>query len=217
MSRVVAAREGKSEPRHLARSPIGSSSGGEIVSVATPRTSNSNRYLVFMIVAGAHALAIGVLVGESRSVGLFTPTVVPLTAFILRRPARLRSPLARPRLKESTAAPITEPIILPAPVFPMRSGRGPIINWKAEAKRSVARILERKKRIGFGFPPGGESAITLGVPSAPSSHHAGESYRIGGGELIYWTTDHCYLVSDPPSPFLPEILQNARLTRPVCD
>jgi hypothetical protein len=71
-------------------------------------------------------------------------------------------------------------------------------------------------RISFGFPAGGKSALTLGVPSAPSPHYAGESYRTEGGEQIYWVSDHCYMVSDPPSLFEPDFLKNASLSRIGC-
>jgi hypothetical protein len=37
-----------------------------------------------------------------------------------------------------------------------------------------------------------------------------------GGEQIYWVNDHCYIVSEPPSLFLPEVLENARPSSTVC-
>jgi hypothetical protein len=188
-------------------------------SVKTLGTPNKNRYLAFVAVAGAHVLVIGVLLSRSRwMVSLSSPIVIPIRAFILTRPARPRSPIARPRLNETSVAPITEPITLapPPPAFAVRSPSGPAIDWQAEAKRSAAKVLEPSKRISFGFPAGGKSAITLGVPSLSSPHYAGESYRTEGGEQIEWTSDHCYVVSDPPSLFLPQILQNAQPTRSVC-
>ncbi|MGH8317559.1 MAG: hypothetical protein ACREUL_06215 [Steroidobacteraceae bacterium] len=182
----------------------------------TLRTPNKNRYLVFVVVAGAHALVIGVLLSKSRWI-LSSPTVIPIRAFILTRPARPRLPIARPRLNENPVAPITEPITVAPPAFAVTGPSGRAIDWEAEARRSVAKILAPRKRISFGFPPGGKSAITLGVPSLSSPHYAGESYRTAGGELIEWTSDHCYVVSAPPSPFLPQILQKATPTRSSCN
>ena len=92
----------------------------------------------------------------------------------------------------------------------------PAIDWKAEANRSAVKILEPSRRISFGFPPGGKSAITLGVPSPSSPHYAGEQYREEGGEQIYWLNAHCYLDSDPPSLFEPDFLKNAGVSRIGC-
>lgn len=182
----------------------------------TLRTPNRGRYPVLVAVAAVHALVIAVLLSRSRSVTLSFPTVVPITALLLKRPARPRSPLARPRLNETSAQPITEPITLAPPLPAIRSG-GPAIDWQAQMSASVAKALEPAKRVTFGFPPGGQSAITLGVPSRSSPHYRGESYRTEGGEQIYWLNDHCYLASDPPSLFEPDILKNARISRGGCN
>lgn len=179
-------------------------------------TPNRNRYLVLVAVAGAHALVIGALLGRSRSVSMSSPTVTPITAFILTHPARQHSPIAPPRLNETSPPPITEPITLAPPALPVISPSAPTIDWKAEVSQSVAVILQPSKRISFGFPAGGKSAITLGVPSASSPHYAGESYRSEGGEQIYWVSDHCYMVSDPPSLFEPDFLKNASVSRIGC-
>lgn len=145
-----------------------------------------------------------------------SPTVTPITAFILTHPARQHSPIAPPRLNETSPPPITEPITLAPPALPVISPSAPTIDWKAEVSQSVAVILQPSKRISFGFPAGGKSAITLGVPSASSPHYAGESYRSEGGEQIYWVSDHCYMVSDPPSLFEPDFLKNASVSRIGC-
>ena len=96
------------------------------------------------------------------------------------------------------------------------SGR---IDWNAAARQSAAATLERgkRKRISFGFPPGGKSAITLGVPSPSSpAHYAGESDRTASGETTQWTSDRCYIVSDAPIPWEPDVMKHARVTRGGC-
>jgi len=177
---------------------------------------NKSRYLIFVAVAGAHALTVGVLLGRSRCVSLSSPTVIPLTAFVLTRPATHRSPIPRPRLHASASPPLTETITLDPSFLPAVSPSRPAIDWEAQLKRSAARVLKPGKRIIFGFPTGGGSPIALGGPSPPSSHYAGEQYRTETGQHIYWMSDSCYMVSDPPSLFEPAFLEKARLWRRGC-
>jgi hypothetical protein len=178
---------------------------------------NKKRYLILAAVVGAHALVVGALLRRSRSISLYSPTTIPITAFLLTRPVRPRSPIARPRLKATSAPPITEPITLATPVLPVTSPSGPAVDWDAQGKRSVARILEPSNRISFGFPPPRESAIKLGVVPPLPAHYAGEQYRTEAGEQIYWVNNRCYLVSDPPSLFEPDFLNNARQSRMTCN
>lgn len=94
---------------------------------------------------------------------------------------------------------------------------GPAIDWNAAARRAAAAVLGRRKRKDFGFPPGGKSAITPGVPSpATPAHYAGESDRTPDGEITEWVSARCYVVSDPPLPGEPDFLKNARITRGGC-
>jgi hypothetical protein len=181
--------------------------------------SGKNRYFVLVTVAGAHALVLGVLLGESRNLRLSSPGGTPLTAFILMRPARLRPPWVH-RARGGGAAPIA-PLVAPVTIAPpaavaMRAN-GRAVDWEAAARQAAAAALERGKRISFGFPAGGKSAITLGVPSPSTpAHYAGESDRTPGGEVTEWISDRCYIISDPPVPGTPDFLKNARVTRGGC-
>ena len=181
------------------------------------RTPNKKRHLIFVAVAGGHALVIGVLINTSRLFSQSSPTTIPITAFYLTRPARVNLPLARPRLNLSSRPPFAPPISLALPALPLVRQSGPAMDWNAEVDRSVAKILKARRRISFGFPPGGKSAITPGVPSPSSPHYAGEQYRAEGGEQVYWLNDHCYMISDPPSLFEPDFINNARLARIGCN
>jgi hypothetical protein len=179
---------------------------------------SKTRSLVFVAVAGVHALVLAVFVGESPTLSLPSPAAASLTAFIVARPASRRPILAGPPHGESSppiASP--EPISLTLPVLTgMRSG-GRAIDWNAAAGAAAAAVLRRRKRITFGFPPGGKSAITLGIPSAPSpAHHAGESDRTPDGRDTEWISDRCYIVSDPPPPGEPDFLKHARVSRGGC-
>ena len=180
--------------------------------------SNRKRYFVFIAVAGAHAVILGVFVRTSRAIRLPSWTGVPITAFVLRAVHR-RAPIARPRLDQTPAllSPITEPITLASPPLPAQGQDTSATDWHAAAREAAATVLERKPRISFGFPAGGTSALTLGVPSPYSpAHHAGESERTGTGEVIEWTSERCYVISDPPSLAEPDFLKNARITHSGC-
>lgn len=176
-----------------------------------------SRYLVFLAVAGAHSLALAVFLGRSATVLLSSSTVPPLAAFLLLRPVRPRAPVARPRLNASfaPAVPVVEPITVAPPAPFAASPRA--IDWSSAAKRAAATVLQRGKRISFGFPPGGKSAITLGVPSRHTpAHYAGESDRTVAGEHVEWTSERCYVTSDPPVPGAPDFLEHARVSRGGC-
>lgn len=184
---------------------------------------NKRRYLVLAAVTGIHALVLGLLISSSRSLSLSAPGGTPLEAFILMRAARRHSPLAPPPLGATPAPiePIVEPITLAPPSAVATSPSGPAIDWNAAANRAAARAGTRalmpRKRISFGFPPGGKSAITLGVPSPHTpAHHAGETERIAGGGSIEWTSDRCYVESDPPTLGEPDIIRRARITHSNC-
>jgi hypothetical protein len=177
------------------------------------------RCLVVVAVAGVHALVIGVFLGESRALRVSSAAGTPLMAFIVTRRARPRQPFARPSLSESSApiVPLVEPITLAPPVAPASSASGQAIDWNSAARKAAAGVLGQRKRISFGFPPGGKSALTLGVPSPSSpAHHAGESDRTIDGQDTEWISERCYVISDPPLPGEPDFLKRARVTRGGC-
>lgn len=179
---------------------------------------NKRRYLVLAAVVGIHVLVLGMLFSSSRTLRLSAPGGNPLRAFILTRAARRHPSVGPAPLGErpSPIAPLVEPITLPPPAVAVtRNGRA--IDWSAAAKRAATTVLQPRKRISFGFPSGGKSAITLGVPSPHTpAHHAGESDRTPDGEVTEWISDRCYIVSDPPSPFAPESFRHAGVTRSGC-
>jgi hypothetical protein len=183
------------------------------------RSPGKIRYLVFCAVAGIHALVLGVLLRESLTARLSSLGGTPLAAFILRRPARPRSPAVRPSLSEKSA-PIemmTEPITVAPPVSPATAPSRPAVDWDAAARKAASATLETSRRVTFGFPPGGKSAITLGVPSPPSpAHYAGESDRTVDGEVTEWISARCYIISDPPPLGSPASLGHAGVTRGGC-
>lgn len=188
--------------------------------MAAVRMPTKTRYLVFVAVAATHAVVVAVLLEKFATMRLSAARGgVPISAFLVTRAARPRSPVVRPRLNESSApiAPVVEPITLaPLNSLVMRQG-GRGIDWNAAAKQAAAATLAPSKRISFGFPPGGTSAITLGVPSPHTpAHHAGESDRTSMGEHIEWTSDRCYVESDPPVPGEPDFLKHARVSRGGC-
>jgi hypothetical protein len=180
------------------------------------RPRNRNQWPILLAVAGIHGLLIRMLLDSPQWSSPSSPSVTPISAFILTYPVRPRPAIAHPRLNATAVAPITEAITLPPPALPATGPSGPAIDWDAQAKRSVARILKASKRISFGFPAPGDSAIKIGNDPPAPLHYAGESDRMEGGEQIYWLNDHCYIASEPPSLFEPDLLNNARLARLSC-
>ena len=178
---------------------------------------NKKRYFVLVAVVGAHALIIGVLLSASRAIRQSSSTGISMTAFILRRAAHLRIPIARPRLDAARVVPTVEPITLtpPAPAVLSPTGQA-AIDWDASARAVVAAALRPRKRITFGFPTGTSPIMRGAHPPDTSGHHAGDSYRIEGGEEIEWVSDRCYVASDPPPLWEPDILKRAAMTHTVC-
>lgn len=179
---------------------------------------NKKRYLAFFAVAGLHALVLAVLIRGSREFSLPFTRVVPIEAFVIIPALRRRAPGAPARLNASPppTAPIVEPITVPAPAIAPASPRSRSIDWNAAARRSAAAMLRRRRRISFGFPVR-VSPIMQGIPPADrAAHHAGESDRTVSGEHIEWTSDHCYVASDPPVAGEPDFLKRARVSRAGC-
>lgn len=178
------------------------------------------RCVTLVAVAGTHALAIGVLLDEYRTVRLAAPGGTPLSAFIVTHPVRRQLPVPVPARNASSAppiAPLVGPITLAPPAPIVTSPGSEPIDWSDAAKQAAAETLGRPPRRPFGFPPGGRSAITLGAWSSSSpAHHAGESDRSITGEDIEWTSDRCYVESDPPVPGEPDILARHRVTHSGC-
>jgi len=180
---------------------------------------NKRRYFVLAAVTGIHVLILGLLFSRSRTLSLATSGGTRLQAYILLRAARRHLPLAPPPLGATAAPiePIVEPITLAPPSAVAMSPGSRAIDWNAAANRAATQALAHHKRISFGFPPGGKSAIILGVPSPHTpAHYAGESDRMAGGGSIEWTSDRCYVESDPPMPGEPDIIKRTRITHSNC-
>ena len=207
----------RGEPNPVAGSHTWSSCREAMVEAL--RISSKSRYFVFLAVAGGHALVLAVLLYRSATTLLPSPAGTPITAFLLLRPAHLRAPPVPAPLNRTSVpiAPLVAPIAVAAPGPLMTSPGGCTVDWNAAAKQAAASALKTRKRISFGFPAGGESAITLGVPSRHTpAHYAGESDRTVAGEHVEWTSDRCYVASDPPLPGEPDFLKHARVSHSGC-
>lgn len=208
----------RTEPNHAVGSHTKSGWPRGEGGVEAVRMPTKTRYLVFVAVAATHVVVVAVLAGGTAMVRLSAPGGKPIAVFLVTRTARPRS-IARPRLDQGSApiAPIVEPIPLASPDSLVMRPNGRGIDWSATATQAAAATLTPSKRISFGFPPGGKSAITLGVPSPHTpAHYAGESDRTSMGEHIEWTSDRCYVESDPPVPGEPDFLKHARVSRGGC-
>jgi hypothetical protein len=179
--------------------------------------SNKKRPFVLVAVVGAHAVIIGVLIGASRGIRLSSSIGIGMTAFILKRAEHPRARISRPRLGDVTAlvTPRVQPITL-IPAFALMSPARHAIDWNASAKSAVATALKPQKRVTFGFPTAISPIMRGALVPDSSGHHAGDSYTIPGGEEVVWVSDQCYVASDPPVLWEPDIFKRAAITHTVC-
>jgi hypothetical protein len=181
--------------------------------------AHKTRYVAWVAVVGIHAVIIGVFFSSSRAVRPTSSTNPSMTALILRRAVHPHTPIARPRLGEASAplAPIVERVtLIPAPPAVIMNTASQAIDWNASTKSAVATVLRYRKPVTFGFPIG-TSPIMRGAHAPQlSGHHPGDAYRIEGGESIEWVSARCYIASDPPAIWEPQILERARVTHIVC-
>jgi hypothetical protein len=180
--------------------------------------ANNTRYVAWVAVVGIHAVIIGILFGNSRAVRLSSSSSPSMIALILRRAAHRRIPIARPVLDEAPApiAPIIDPATLSPPPPAVMSPSSPAIDWDDSTKAAVATALRYRKHIAFGFPTGTSPIMRGAHVPALSGHHPGDAYQLEGGESIEWVSARCYIASDPPAIWEPQILERARLTHTVC-
>ena len=177
----------------------------------------ARKSLLFVAVAGAHALVIALLISESHILHIPTPESVPILAFLVpaspRRRARFAPPaLGKPAMHAEpiTAAPITlalQGIEAPIPVPPP-------INWVRAAREAVHAVLRRRKRISFGFPKAGRAFRQLPTVSGrPTLDHA---YRLSTGQTVDRVTRNCYVESNPPPLGASQLVRQAQMSSVWC-
>lgn len=176
----------------------------------------ARKSLLFVAVAGAHALVIALLISESHSLRVPQPESVPILAFLVPASPRRRSRFAPPALgtRSAPVEPITAPITLAlqgieAPIPVARP-----INWVRAAREAVHAVLRRRKPISFGFPKAARGFRQLPAASArPKLDHA---YRLPTGQTMVRVTRNCYVESNPPPLGASQLVRKAQMSSIWC-
>jgi hypothetical protein len=115
-------------------------------------------------------------------------------------------------VRQSVSPPKLQPIepITPPPVsLPSFAGTpGNAVDWAAEAGRAADAATSGPKARAFG--PHAHTETQPAERQRDSPHFAGEEYTDQTGSHIVWTSDRCYLASDPALPGIPKGLNFSR-------
>jgi hypothetical protein len=115
----------------------------------------------------------------------FPPTKAPMVRAENTRPQHLSTDiaiaLAPPVLNSSSqSGPSSAP-----------NGRGPAVNWAAEAHRAVRAFEIRRDQ-----PPNSAISVSsLWDEWWPREHHAGDRFKTDSGDWIVWINANCYQVA----------------------
>lgn len=196
----------------------------------SPRQASSargRRALVIALVLALHAALLSLLLVSSRIPGARlagerAPSMVWLH-FPDERRSRLGPFPEAPALRR--IAPVrphehdAAPLAFPGFAAPAQVETVPRVDWWSEARRVVHDIAAAQATgaaAGSARESQASSGSAGGIWSEPPAHHAGEQYRTETGERIYWVSDRCYLVSEPPASAVADFLTVPRAPRTVC-
>ncbi len=178
-------------------------------------TARLRRYAVIVLVGGLHGLILFVMLTPHRlgerpddgdvtiSMALYSPPPVDTPRPRARRQNATAAAPPLPAMPESTAPPLAPP----APVADAHTA----VDWMAEEEK-VAGAYAAK----HGAVEAGAAVMSGTATTAASPHHAGESYTLSTGQKIVWTSDSCFLISDPPDLGTPNAFAHLAQARVGC-
>jgi hypothetical protein len=166
-------------------------SGFERMSVKALRPT-----VLFMVLA-LHLAALALLLAHSRTPNIVGPAEHAIQLVVLApvKPPKVRIENARPQHWSTNIAPALAPPALnssnqsgpgSAP-----DGRGPAVNWAAEAHRAVRAFEIRRHQTG-------NSALSVSSSldeSGSREHHAGDQMKTASGDWIVWINADCYQIA----------------------
>ena len=163
-----------------------------------PNPRTSSRPTIFFVVVALHAAVVALLLQSARSRHGNGPAAErPLQLLFL--PATKTSMVhvenVRPQqLSTNIAIALSPPTLNSSPQTGAGSatdGRGPAVNWTAEAHRAV-RAFEIRRNQGSNSALSVSSSLdALGA----SEHHAGDRFKTESGDWIVWINADCYQVA----------------------
>lgn len=154
---------------------------------------------VFLAVLALHLALLALLLRTSRNLNLAPATEQSIEVLLLP-PAKVppvRIENTRPQRLSTDVMIAFAPPALNSPSEPGSSaapdGRGPAVNWTAEAHRAVRAFEIRRDQ-----PPSAAQSVSSPWDSwwpRHRGHHAGDRYKTDSGDWIVWIDANCYQVA----------------------
>jgi hypothetical protein len=166
-------------------------SGFERMSVKALRPT-----VLFMVLA-LHLAALALLLAHSRTLNIAGPAEQAIQLVVLApvKPPKVRIENARPQHWSTNIAPALAPPALNSSTQSgpgsAPDGRGPAVNWAAEAHRAVRAFEIRRHQTG-------NSALSVSSSldeSGSREHHAGDQMKTASGDWIVWINADCYQIA----------------------
>ena len=166
-------------------------SGFERMSVKALRPT-----VLFMVLA-LHLAALALLLAHSRTLKIAGPAEHAIQLVVLApvKPPKVRIENARPQHWSTNIAPALAPPALNSSTQSgpgsAPDGRGPAVNWAAEAHRAVRAFEIRRHQTG-------NSALSVSSSldeSGSREHHAGDQMKTASGDWIVWINANCYQIA----------------------
>ena len=187
--------------------------------------ANTLRPTVLFIVMALHVATLALLLARSRTVTIAAAAEHPIRLVVLApvKPPELRLQNTRPQRWNTNIA-----VALAPPALNSSSqmgpgaapdGRGPAVNWAAEAHRAV-RAFEIRTHQTANSALSVSSSLDV---SGSREHHAGDQLKTASGDWIVWISADCYQIaswhSDGPAPgaISPRIICRNRAATPPGD
>lgn len=158
------------------------------------------RYVALFVVLALHLALLAALLMPARTQIVSEPTEQAVELIILP-PANLpkiRSESARPQhLTANNAIAIAPPVFDETSPQPAASGsgdagRGPGVDWTAEARRAV-QAFDIRNHQPVSNTISGSPAEEHWWPR--TRHHTGDQFKTPSGDWIVWVSDECYQIA----------------------
>ena len=168
--------------------------------------AKTSRLTVLFIILALHVATLALLLARSRTLNIAAAAEHPIKLMVLApvKPPELKLQNTRPqRLSTNIAVALAPPALNSSYQTGPGSapdGRGPAVNWAAEAHRAVRAFEIRTHQTG-------NSALSVSSSldvSGSREHHAGDQLKTASGDWIVWISADCYQIaswrSDGPAP-----------------
>ncbi|MDP8984047.1 MAG: hypothetical protein M3N97_03225 [Pseudomonadota bacterium] len=160
-------------------------------------TWGRSRYIVLFVVLMLHVALLALLVVALRTRNVLASSEGPIEVMFLppTKVAKVRADNTRPQRVSTDIAIALEPPSLNSSLQSgpgsAPDGRGPAVNWAAEAHRAVRAFEIRRDR-----PPNSAMSVSPSWDDWwPREHQAGDQFKTDSGDWIVWIDANCYQVA----------------------